>query len=208
IPGQTNPHSTCVNNVCTSNNICGFTDCSSCGGGGCPLPGQTNPHSICVNDVCISNNICGFTDCSGCGGSCVIPGQTNPHSTCVNNVCTSNNICGFTDCSSCGGVCIPTPGICNEKTCADVDDCDPPVPCVVCDFGFGCVGEEGAGVCELCIDCEEEGKVCGDDNGCGNVCQNCPVGESCVEQVDDSWKCETQGSGLILIGVEPAGANN
>ncbi|MBU4348521.1 type II secretion system GspH family protein, partial [Patescibacteria group bacterium] len=37
----TNPHSICVNDVCISNNICGFTDCSGCGGS-CVIPGQTN----------------------------------------------------------------------------------------------------------------------------------------------------------------------
>lgn len=127
-------------------------------GGGAPWVAGCASETSC-------SEACGERECGAapCGGSC--------------GTCPGDEVC--TD----SGSCVPDPGQTSgetscESSCDDLgfrcgEHCGE--PCGVCDDGFECV-ENACECAPTCI-----GKVCGEDDGCGGVCEPCPTTETCAD---------------------------
>ncbi len=161
--GDCGPGTNCQNDHCVpvvnTEIICGDGSCQSgencgtCSDCSC-LAGQTCSNGQCLN-VCIfqcTGKACGDDGCGGSCGTCQA-GQSCDNGQCVSptNTCTPScqiqpgtpAPCGFPD--GCGGLC---PGPCvNPKTC-----------------------NQGQCVTDPTCTPQCEGKICGDDNGCGGPC--------------------------------------
>jgi len=135
----------------------------------------------CINDIvqggvecCEPQNICGdyLKTCCDPTDSCITDLHLccpAGHPPCTDKCCDSGQQCINNDL-----VCCDVGNICNDRCCADEEDCHAGVCCkpenkcgsVCCDdLASGCIPE-----LSLC---------CGfDQDACGNTC--CPIGESCV----------------------------
>ena len=200
---------TCVGKVCGQQNDCGET--CLCGSGcSCPpnLPycvdGQCTSddddcEESCAGVTCGSKNGCGTKLCDECDGSepCGCPNGECLDGQCVDCDCTGKS-CGEDD--GCGGKCTDCPDLdqaCDTGSwqCVGHDPGCPPmgdwcgdlpsgVTCE-CPSDSECVGEK----C-LCIgSCG--GKLCGEDDGCGNPCSDCPDGGLCDQE---TGTCDPEGT--------------
>lgn len=217
-PGETNPHSECVDGVCTSVNECGTTDCTSCGGG-C-TPGDTEDCEPCGTRTCDSNgawsNDCEFALRCGEGGpggdtcncvpaasyiedNCSTEGEVCFEWECYNNTCSYQAPSGVGPSLNC-----EASGTFNAPCCPDGQHLDCNTDTEMCE----CVDGEGENNCAYCPDgqhSEEDSVthecVCvigeGDDE-CPTVSQSCSHTE-CVETVLGSG----EGTCEVAQGVKP-----
>ncbi len=162
---------------CPEDALCGDDD--GCGGG-CPGPCFDCEYLICDSGACVCAFPCGDVgECCGVHEECVdgfcesvvcVPD-------CADKLCGDDDGCGYECAGPCPDEdmacfdCLPGPEcICDTVMCQD--DCCPSAD-AVCFDGLCCAPS-----------CSEEA-VCGDDDGCGGLCQGtCEmVGQVCTEGV-------------------------
>ena len=159
----------CVNTCCADAEFCCGTACCTegydCEDGVCTVPCSTD----CTDKNCGELNECG----DSCDGPC--PG---PNELCQNFVCVCipdcvGVLCGGSDgCDGlCQGDCLGVNEVCEDAECVcQFVDCEG----VCCDEGISC--QDGECCIPSCV-----GAACGDDNGCGGVCDGtCPDLQTCV----------------------------
>ena len=191
-PGAVCNQGICCTPVCDGT-LCGDTDgCGGVCGGPCPIPGQICADGACCAPSC-AGKACGADD--GCGGACLTGSCVGASQACIEGECVCLfEACGDLCCPN-GHYCIDGAcEACEPLACGDVGwacgaletGCGFDVLCGECGDGQACV--EGVCQCagETCVDvCCPVGEVChqdaccvpecvdaacGDDDGCGGLC--------------------------------------
>ena len=193
----------CVDGACVPACVpdCDGKSCGDDDGCGDPCHGDcAEPFSSCVEYQCVcifggcGDSCCDlWTECQGDQCVCLFeecgPVCCGPDETCEAGACTAcepdcdGKQCG--DDNGCGGVCFDCPG--------ENEVCNPGQGCVCMSLeceGACCALDEicSAGVCTQCTpDCD--GKQCGDDNGCGEVCFDCPGENEVCDPIQEVCVC-------------------
>ncbi len=150
------------------------------------------PPSPCLGVVCGEDQFCDGGSCfdlNPCDGLCPAGEACNtycrPISPCSGVVCEENELCvtGACQINPCFGIDCADGAICVNGTCLDTCDgcdCQPYEDCVF-------------GNCVCTPDCA--GKACGDDDGCGGLCNVCPVAGELCDTGTGVCSCDASCSG-------------
>ncbi|MBT8495394.1 MAG: hypothetical protein KJO07_20265 [Deltaproteobacteria bacterium] len=184
---------TCGMTCVTVTDACEGVDCAggtTCYEGSCVA--GCFPPSPCLGVTCEDGQYCDGGSCfdlNPCEGVCPAGEACHvicqPVSPCQDVDCEDNEICVAGECrdNPCYGVDCADGAICVNGECLDTCegcDCEPYETCVF-------------GRCECIPNCSE--KACGDDDGCGGKCRNCPTAGDVCNTGNGVCSCNDSCSG-------------